>query len=355
MTSEIFKDLKIVELASVLAGPSVGMFFAELGADVVKFENALTNGDVTRTWKLTSEKKDSISAYFSSINYRKKHVFVNYNKTEDLKKVTTAIKNADVVICNFKYGLAERFHLDYNTLSQLNPKLIYAQLNGFAEDHFRVAFDVVLQAECGYMFMNGDQDSGPTKMPLALMDILAAHQLKEGILTAIIRRHQTKVGSYVSCSLEKSAIASLANQASNYLMANHIPSRIGSLHPNIAPYGEVFTTQDNQFIVLAIGSDKQFEKFCIFLKLDIYQADNYKTNKARVKNRTSLQQILNKEISALTCEHILEYCNQNQIPLGKIKDMKEVFEGSVAQAMILTEEIDGQITKRVSSVAFNID
>jgi crotonobetainyl-CoA:carnitine CoA-transferase CaiB-like acyl-CoA transferase len=355
MTSEIFKDLKIVELASVLAGPSVGMFFAELGANVLKYENSLTNGDVTRTWKLPSENEASISAYFSSINYKKNHVLVDYNKKSDLDKVKNSLRDADIVICNFKHGLAEKFQLDYKTISQLNPQIIYAQLNGFDEDHFRVAFDVVLQAECGYMFMNGDKSSPPTKMPLALMDILAAHQMKEGILTAIIKRHQIKKGSYVVCSLEKSAIASLANQASNFLMANHIPQRIGSLHPNIAPYGEVFTTKDNHSIVLAIGSDKQFEKLCHLLGLNIHLDEKYKLNKSRVENRQELQVVLMESFINLNADFILDNCKKNQIPVGKIKNMEEVFQSSVAQSMILQEKVNNQITKRVSSIAFTID
>jgi len=244
--------------------------------------------------------------------------------------------------------------LDYPTINQLNPNIIYAQLNGFDEDHLRVAFDVVLQAECGYMYMNGDQNSAPTKMPLALMDILAAHQMKEGILAAIIKRYQTNKGSLVTCSLEKSAIASLANQASNYLMANHIPQRIGSLHPNIAPYGAVFTTEDGQYVVLAIGSDKQFEKLCQIMNIDIYMDDKYSNNKKRVKNRKILQEILNKSNSSLNCDFILDKFHAQQVPLGQINNMQEVFQSSVAQSMILNEEIDKQMTKRVSSVAFTI-
>lgn len=354
MTSEIFKDLKIVELASVLAGPSVGMFFAELGATVTKYENALTNGDVTRTWKLPNENKEDVSAYFSSINYKKKHILVDYNKKEDLQKVMQSLQDADIVICNFKYGLAEKFQLDYNTISTINPTIIYAQLDGFHEDHFRVAFDVVLQAECGYMYMNGDPNSLPTKMPLALMDILAAHQMKEGVLTALIKRYQTKKGSYVSCSLEKSAIASLANQASNYLMAGHIPQRIGSLHPNIAPYGEVFTTKDDHFIVLAIGSDRQFEKLCQLLNINIHTNDLFKHNKSRVENRNKLQVILDKSIRSLNCDYLLDNCKKQQIPVGKIKNMEEVFNNSVAQSMVLEETSGRQTTKRIASVAFSI-
>ncbi len=354
MEKEILKDLKVVELASVLAGPSVGMFFAELGAKVIKFENALTNGDVTRSWRLPQESKDSVSAYFSSINWGKTHQLVNYNLSKDLEKAISEIQDADIVICNFKKGLAERFGLDYDSLSKINPQLIYAQLDGFENDEHRVAFDVVLQAECGYMSMNGEKNSDPLKMPLAFMDILAAHQMKEGILVALINRFKTNRGSYVKCSLEKSAIASLANQASNYLMTNQIPQRMGSLHPNIAPYGEIFKTKDEQNIVLAIGSDKQFENFCNVLKLDLYKDEKFKENKKRVIHRTELYKILNVYIQKFDGEELLEKCHHLQIPMGMVKDLKQVFETATAQDMILEELQNGTNTKRISSVAFEI-
>jgi crotonobetainyl-CoA:carnitine CoA-transferase CaiB-like acyl-CoA transferase len=355
MNSIIFKDLKIVELASVLAGPSVGMFFAELGAKVVKFENTLTNGDVTRSWKIPNEKTNETSAYFSSINFGKEHILVNYNDHKDLKTVIKTIEDADIVICNFKEGMAEKFNLDYKSINAINPLIIYAQLDGFELQKERVAFDVVLQAECGYMFMNGDRDTPPTKMPLALMDILAAHQMKEGILVALIERIKNNQGSKVVCSLEKSALASLANQASNYLMSGHIPQRIGSLHPNIAPYGEQFETLDKKTVVLAIGADKQFEKLCKILDLNLFADGNYATNVARVSNRNALQEILSKEIKKQNYEKLMQACLLAQVPIGQVKNMQEVFENPVAKNMVLTETQNGEITKRISSIAFKIE
>ncbi len=354
MEKELLKDLKIVELASVLAGPSVGMFFTELGANVIKFENSLTNGDVTRSWRLPQEPKESVSAYFSSINWGKTHQFVNYNTPEDHEKVISEINNADIVLCNFKKGLAEKFGLDYKNLSKINPQLIYAQLDGFENDSQRVAFDVVLQAECGFMSMNGEKNSLPLKMPLAFMDILAAHQLKEGILVALLHRYKTQKGSLIRCSLEKSAIASLANQASNFLMTQQIPQRMGSLHPNIAPYGEIFKTKDEQNIVLAIGSDKQFEIFCKILHLDTYQNEKFKENKNRVINREILYSILNDSIKKFDSSMLLEKCHELQVPIGMIKDLKQVFDTPTAQVMILEELQSGTNTKRVSSIAFEI-
>lgn len=351
-----FSTLKVIELASVLAGPSVGMFFAEMGAKVIKIENKKTNGDVTRNWKLPNEKKEDISAYFSSINWGKEHLFIDYGNNEELLQVLSLIQEADIVICNFKQGAAEKFKLDYRSLKKLNPELIYAQLNGFKSNPKRVAFDVVLQAECGYMYMNGQTDSTPTKMPLALMDILAGHQLKEGILVALLKRTSTGLGTLVTSSLEEAAISSLANQATNWLMNEKIPQRIGSLHPNIAPYGDVFLTKDKKELVLAIGSDVQFQKFCKLIgKVDLGTHKHYSTNENRVKNRVQLQKELTQLIVKFDRDILITDCIENGIPMGAIKNMQEVFESSTAQTMVLEETIKGQVTKRVKTIAFEID
>ncbi|MCX6296683.1 MAG: CoA transferase, partial [Bacteroidetes bacterium] len=212
----IFKDLKVIELANVLAGPAVGMFFAELGAQVIKIENKSTNGDVTRSWKIAKEdQKINSSAYYASVNWNKKSMFLDLKDASDKSKIIELIKEADIVISNYKKGDDIKLGMDFETLKKTNPTLIYAHISGFGEENSRTAFDIVLQAETGFMFMNGTKESGPIKMPVALIDILAAHQLKEGVLVALIKRMQTGNGSKVSVSLYDSAIASLANQATN--------------------------------------------------------------------------------------------------------------------------------------------
>ncbi len=351
----IFKDLKIIELASVLAGPSVGMFFAELGANVTKYENKVTKGDVTRHWKLPNETKEDVSAYFSSINYHKKYQLINYKDVTDFNNLMAKIKVADIIICNFKEGGAEKFKLDYRSLKEINSKLIYCQLNGFSSVPERVAFDVVLQAECGYMYMNGQPDSAPTKMPLALMDILAAHQLKEGVLVALYKLLKTGKGSYVSTSLEESSIAALANQASNYLMTGKIAQRIGSIHPNIAPYGELFETKDQQQVVLAIGSDAQFCKLVSILNVSSLGVDKrFLTNKNRIDNRGVLATILRKEIIKFVAEELIKACTKLGVPIGQVKNMEQVFAGETGKKMVLEEMIENTQTKRVKSISFSI-
>ena len=264
----LFKNLKVVELASVLAGPAVGMFFAELGAEVIKIENATTGGDVTRKWKLPTESPNaSQSAYYSSVNWNKQTIFADLTTETDQTKIHDLIKTADIIISNFNHQSAQKLKMDYDTLQKINPKLIFAQLTAYGENDDTPAFDVVLQAEAGFMYMNGEAEREAVKMPVALIDLLAAHQLKEGILVALLQRQQTGKGSFVTASLVESAISSLANQATNWLMGNHIPQRMGTMHPNIAPYGDVFYTADDKPIVLAVGTERQFENLCAVLNI----------------------------------------------------------------------------------------
>ncbi len=352
----IFKDLKVIELANVLAGPAVGMFFAELGANVIKIENKLTNGDVTRSWKLASEDKNSkTSAYYSSVNWNKKSLFVDLINEKEKKKVLALIKNADIIISNYKKGDAEKLGMDYTSIKKINPKIIYGHISGFGDNSSRTAFDIVLQAETGFMFMNGTPESGPIKLPVAIIDLMAAHQLKEGILVALIKRMKTGKGSKVSVSLFDSAIASLANQASNWLMANHNPQPIGSLHPNIAPYGELFITKDNKQIVLAIGSDKQFRGLCEFLnKKELTTNPLFISNAQRVKNRKELYLVLKNSFTDFDSKKIMKHFISNNIPAGIIKSVKEVFETNDLSSNILSSNENKRKNERVNSVVFKI-
>lgn len=350
----MFNDLKVVELASVLAGPAVGSFFSELGAQVTKIENKKTNGDITRSWKLPQENpKSKTSAYFSSVNYKKNYLLLDYTQTSDYAIAMDCITDADIIITNFKQGDDIKFKLDYNTIKSINPGIIYGSIIGF-ENSNRPAFDVVLQAESGFMSMNGSPESGPVKMPVALIDMLAAHQLKEAILLALLKKEKTGKGSYVNVSLYSSAIASLANQASNYLMAGQIAKPMGSLHPNIAPYGETFYCLDNKPLVLAVGSDKQFVLLCKVLQCEYILNDNtYKNNTNRVANRKKLASILAEKIKLQKRDYWMQVFEENAIPAGAVYTIQEVFEKPDAQAMIREETINGELTRRVTTIAFN--
>lgn len=350
----ILKDIKVIELASVLAGPSVGMFFAELGAQVIKIENKSTGGDITRKWKLAKEDPDSpISAYFASINWGKECIMLDLADEEDQKKVFELVKDADVVLSNFKASAAERMRMDYKTLGDLNPKLVYAYLNGFPDNEDRVAFDVVLQAEAGFMHMNGEVDGPPVKMPVALIDILAGHQLKEAVLLALWQRERTGKGCFVETSLLESAIASLANQATNWLMAGHLPERMGTRHPNIAPYGDSYLCKDGKSIIVAAGTEKQFRQLCEVLDIQNIASDaRFNTNESRVKHRDDLSALLEVAFSKVDSTLALPLLHTAQVPAGTIRNMREVFELPTAQQMVIQDKNQGLIS--VKSVAFRI-
>ncbi len=354
---EIFKDLVVIELSSVLAGPAVGMFFAELGAKVIKFENKNTNGDITRKWKLRNEDPAMpYSAYYCSVNYGKE-VIMNDLSTEDGKsELTRWLKRADIVIANFKEKSAQRMGLGFEQIKKIKEDIIYAQLNGYPKKE-KVAFDMVLQAESGFLSMCGTQSGEPAKLPVALIDLMAAHQLKEGILIALLKKYKTGKGSYVVSSLFESAIASLANQATNWLMNNYIPKRMGTLHPNIAPYGEIFETKDNAKIVLAVGTDNQFQKLCKVLKIEEYaESDMYKTNTDRVENRKTLFEKIEAEVLKLRANTFLEMCDLENIPAGEVKNMKAVFDDPIASNMIIEDQDEnGNTRKRVKTIAFRVD
>lgn len=351
-THQFFKDLKVIELASVLAGPAVGMFFAELGAEVIKIENKTTGGDVTRTWKVPEEDPTTLySAYYCSVNWHKQVHFLNLQTAEDQSFVHEMIRTADVVISNFRRDSAQKMRMDYDFFKTIHPKLIFGQITGFGEDDDTPAFDVVLQAEAGFLYMTGEPGREPVKMPVALIDLLAAHQLKEGILLALLHLYKTGEGSYITVSLFEAAVASLANQATNWLMANHIPQPLGTQHPNIAPYGDILYAKDHKPIVLAVGTERQFQNLCKVLNINSYEY--FSANAKRVKNRGALLQLLQPVFLQHTRDELLILLHSVGVPAAGIRNMQEVFENPLVKNMILYEPMpDGRQSKRVKTVVF---
>tara|TARA_R110002072_G_scaffold302709_3_gene487519 strand:- start:11712 stop:12773 length:1062 start_codon:yes stop_codon:yes gene_type:complete len=349
----MLSDLLVIDLSSVLAGPSVATYFSELGAQVIKIEHP-EHPDVTRSWKLPKENKDSpVSAYFSSINYGKKYIQLDLTKEDDHSQFIKLIKKADILVTNFKKGDDIKLKIEDKDLLTYNPRLIHGKISGYGSESDRVAYDLILQAESGIMSMNGTPESGPVKIPIAVIDVLAAHHLKEAILLALYEREKTGQGKAINVSLYDAAVSSLVNQASNYLMVNHVPKRIGSLHPNIAPYGELFTTKDGETITFAIGSNLHFKKLCSTLQLDALIADEmYIDNQSRVINRVILAQQLQSRINKMNALELLNELQKMNVPAGKVKDLREVFSEKEAQNLVLEEVIDGVLTKRIKSVIF---
>jgi len=334
----IFSNLVVLELAGVLAGPSVGQFFAELGARVIKLENPASKGDVTRTWKMPGEVSGDRSSYFHSCNWGKESIAVNLKSSEGLEVMHALVAQSDVVISNFVPAVARKLKADYDSLKQLNPEIILGSIVGYSPESDRPGYDAIIQAEAGYYYINGDpqsEDWKPTKMPVPLMDILAGHQLKQALLIAIIKKQQTGRGSNVTVSLFDSAVSALTNQATSWLVAGQVPSPMGSEHPNIAPYGSVYRSKDGRNVVLGVGTDRQFVSLCELLNLpDLITDPRFQKNADRVLHRTVLKTFLKAAILNVDRLSFLHACEERGIPAGAVHRMDEVFESTPEHVLL---------------------
>jgi crotonobetainyl-CoA:carnitine CoA-transferase CaiB-like acyl-CoA transferase len=349
------EGIRVLELASVLAGPAVGMFFAEAGAEVIKVENRPHGGDMTRSWKLpTEEKSKRTSAYFSSVNYQKEHRMVDLGVKEELESIHELITHTDIVINNMRPSAVARFGLGYEELKSRRPDIILAELRGFLKDEGKTAFDIVLQAETGFISMTGSAGH-PARLPVAFIDLMAAHQMKEAILMALYLRERDGKGAHITSSLEESALASLANQASNTLMCGHVPARMGTQHPNIAPYGELVRTNDSAEFVLAVGTQPQWQGLCRMLELELLIDDErFSDNPSRVIHRQALIQLIREKVAGMASKEFESACLEAGVPIGRCMTMDEVMETPAAKSMRRDEMIDGETTSRLSSIAFKM-
>ena len=350
---EIFQDLVILDLSSVLAGPTAGSFFAELGAKVYKVEHKSSGGDATRQWKLVDEKDTgTISAYYASANTGKEVIFLDIDQDDDYQYLLSLVAKADVVISNFQKRVAEKLKTTYSDFSAIKEDIIFAQLNAYTYDDPRPGYDLVMQAEAGWISMTGTADGQLAKLPVALIDIIASHQIREAILLSLLKVYKTGKGSEVHISLYKSAISALANQASNYLMVNHVPQPMGTLHPNIAPYGDIFVLKDDKQLILAIGSDLQFEKLGKTLNLATQDVAKFINNTDRLQKRTVLQEVIQRKLSHFDLNTLVPILSNASVPFCIVKSLNEVFDSNLAKTMVKSEKIDGVKTKKVSNIAF---
>jgi len=332
---DLCSELKIIELASVLAGPSVGAFFAEFGASVIKVENPRTSGDVTRSWRTAGEQNTSdISAYFASVNFGKRSLALDISQQQGRAVLYALLGAADVIIASYKPGDAEKLGMAYPEVKKHNPSIIYGHITGYGNDSSRAGYDAIIQAETGFTSMNGTNEM--CKMPVALMDVLAGHQLKEAILMALWSREKTNKGCYIPISLYDSALSGLVNQASNFLNAGHVPKPLGSDHPNIVPYGTLYKCKDDQYIILAVGNDKQFAALMDILELEI--APKFETNHGRVQNREELKSVLADSLKSMDRDALLEKLHDASIPAGELNDMEHVFTNSAALNMVVEND-----------------
>lgn len=322
--------LRVLELAGILAGPAVGSFFAELGADVVKIENPVTGGDPTRGWRLAGETSpEGLSAYFCSVNWGKRSLALDFTTQRPL--LDRLLERADVALVNFRPGSG----IDPAGLVREHPRLVVGSVTGYGPTDPRPGFDALIQAESGFMELTGPPGGPACKLPVALLDLLAAHQLKEGLLLALLQREKTGQGALVQVSLWETALASLANVATNVLMAGWEPCRLGSEHPNLYPYGTLLRCSDGA-VLLAVGTDRQFSALCTALERpDLSRL--YATNRLRVEGRELLRSELEAACSNVSSQTLLGRLQEAQVPAGRVQNVRQALESPAAQALLLED------------------
>jgi crotonobetainyl-CoA:carnitine CoA-transferase CaiB-like acyl-CoA transferase len=332
------EGLRVLDLSRVLAGPYATMVLADLGADVIKVEHP-ERGDDTRQWGPPFAGGES--AYFLSVNRNKRSIGVDLKEPEDLEKVKRLAVEADVLIENMKRGALEKFGLDYEALREANPGLVYCSITGFGpgKDEKRPGYDFLVQARAGIMGITGFPEPAgqPTKVGVAIADIVCGLYAATTILAALHKREQTGAGARIEVPIFESTLSWLANRGQEYLVSGEDKGRMGNAHPTIVPY-QTFDASDKQ-IAVAVGNDAQFRRLCeVIGREDL--ADHYATNPDRVANREELVETLQREFSNRTAEEWVEAIRGVGIPCGPVNTLAEALADEHLSSTDMLQEIE---------------
>ena len=320
------KGLRVIELARILAGPWAGQTLADLGAEVIKIESK--TGDDTRTWgpPFINTGDETNAAYYHSCNRGKQSVSLDFKDKNDLLKLKNLIASADILIENFKVGGLDKYGLDYKTLHNNHPSLIYCSITGFGQTGpyaKRAGYDFLMQGMSGLMSITGEADSQPQKVGVAVTDIFTGLYAVIAVQAALRSRDTTGLGQHIDLSLLDVATATTANQAMNYLATGTPPNRRGNNHPNIVPYCAVSTSDG--YIILAVGNDEQFKNFNKIFDVEWYRENKFKTNPARLENRDELLNLIEGKTINFSSADLLIECENYGVPAGPINTLEDVF------------------------------
>ncbi|CAG9263024.1 CaiB/BaiF CoA transferase family protein [Paraburkholderia caribensis] len=360
MTSGALSGVRILDATRILAGPWATQIMADLGADVIKLEKPGV-GDDTRAAgppfvKDSAGNDTSDAAYFTSANRGKRSVCVDISKPEGQAVVRQLAMRSDVFIENYKFGTMKRYGLDYETLRQINPRLIYCSITGFGQtgpDRSRPGYDFIFQGMGGVMSITGERDDlpggGPQKVGVAFCDIMTGMYAAVAILGAIAARVRTGRGQYIDLALLDVTIQALANMASNYLVSDRVPGRMGNAHANLVPY-QVFPCADGH-IVLTVGNDEQFASFCAVANLkELSQDPRFATNPSRIRNRGELIPIIEQVMLTRGCAKWLSMLENAGVSCGPINNIKQALESRQAVAREMVVEVPYQDSGKVRVV-----
>ena len=334
------EGLKVLDLSRVLAGPYTTMALADLGADVLKIEHP-ERGDDTRHWGPPFAGGES--AYFLSVNRNKRSIGVDLKTEEGLERVRRLAAGADVVIENWKRGALEGMGLGYEALKGGNTGLVHCSITGFGPgpDEDRPGYDFLVQARAGIMGITGfpEPDGGPTKVGVAIADIVCGLHAATAILAALKRRTETGEGCRIEVPLFESTLSWLANRGQEFLVSGEDKGRLGNGHPTIVPY-QTFDASDKQ-IALAVGNDAQFGRLCEIMGLpDLADDERYATNPDRVTNREELVALLQERFSERTSDEWVEKVRGAGVPCGPVNALADVFQDEHVLGSGMLQEVE---------------
>jgi formyl-CoA transferase len=352
--------IRVLDLSRVLAGPWSTQLLADYGASVIKVERPDV-GDDTRSWgppwlKDREQKDTSDSAYFLSTNRNKRSITADLANAEGSQVVRDLAVTCDVVVENFRVGTLKRYGLDYDSLSEINPALIYCSISAYGQTGERASqpgYDAMIQASGGLMSITGaaDEDGGsPQKAGVAIADIMAGMYATSAILAALVARKESGRGQHIDVPLYDSQVAWLANQNMNYLVGGVNPQRMGTAHPNIVPY-QTFATADS-YLSLAVGTDRQFRDCMHCLGLAALANDQrYSDNASRAQNRDSLVSLMAEAFSKANAAVWLEKFAACGVPAGPINTIEDVFSEPYATEREMVRQIDRPDAGDIPTVA----
>lgn len=352
--------IRVLDLSRVLAGPWAGQTLADLGAEVIKVERPGL-GDDTRGWGppfLADQegRPTSDAAYFLAANRGKKSVTIDFTRPEGQELIRRLAVDCDIVLENFKVGGLAKYGLDYPSLREVNPGVIYCSITGFGQTgpyRNRAGYDFLIQGMGGLMSVTGEPDElpggGPVKVGVAIVDIFTGMYAVTSVLAALAHRDLTGEGEYIDLALLDVQVATLANQATNYLVSGSSPVRLGNAHPNIVPY-QALATGDGH-IILTVGNDAQFSRFCSVAGCsELADDERFRTNADRVRNRAVLIPFIMEALKRHSSAEWISAFEEAGVPCGPINTIAEVFANPQIQSRDMCVEVPHKVAGKIPLV-----
>ena len=332
------QGIRVLDLTRVLAGPYCTMMLADYGADVVKIEPPKV-GDDSRAYGPFVGKE---SAYFMSLNRNKRSIVLNFKRQADIDLFKELVKQADVVIENYRPGTMEKFGLGYDVLKEIKPDLIYAACSGFGMTGpyvHKPAYDIIVQAMGGIMSVTGPEGGEPTRVGASVGDIIAGLFTTIGVMMALHHRGQTGEGQKVDVGMLDCQVAVLENAISRYLVNGEVPKPIGNRHPSITPFA-AYTAKDGHIIVGA-GNDRLWEKLCTLInRTDLLENELFTTNLKRTQNVNALKEILDAEFKVKTIDEWMEALEAAGVPCAPINTVDKIINDPQIKAREMIVELE---------------